>query len=198
MPPGVSAINDLQAAEHPQARPTGQSCITVRQAPPAASACQHVPGQSSLPSPRARLIPIPPSSCILSLSTPLFRGYYRLQASWQRPPGNTALFFRLYIRKQGESEWQRVAQDKDLLTFTVADLQPMTTYEFRVQTYSNHAEGPYTDTFSAATAAGGACTCLCRPCLDVYNASSALNQVGPCPLFPLFSSLSTSSLLLWS
>eukprot|EP01147_Barroeca_monosierra_P003330 gene3330-6014_t len=80
-----------------------------------------------------------------------------IKVIWERPTGIKAYSFRLYMRKAGEDDtnWQRIAQDKDLLSFTTNQLEPITSYEFRVQSYGIQGDGKFSSVVCATTAAKG-------------------------------------------
>eukprot|EP00055_Hartaetosiga_balthica_P009848 m.40359 g.40359 ORF g.40359 m.40359 type:complete len:572 (+) comp6921_c0_seq5:61-1776(+) len=76
-----------------------------------------------------------------------------VQVRWDRPEGIAAYYFRLFMRQKGSEKWSKLAQEKDLLVFTTSSLQPITTYEFRVQSYSMSAgDGPFSHSIFLETA----------------------------------------------
>lgn len=91
---------------------------------------------------------------------------------WERPTGIKAYSFRLYMRKAGEDDtnWQRIAQDKDLLSFTTNQLEPITSYEFRVQSYGIQGDGKFSSVVCATTAAKGI------P-ISVFNLNNGLSNM---------------------
>ncbi|EDQ92284.1 uncharacterized protein MONBRDRAFT_21824 [Monosiga brevicollis MX1] len=79
-----------------------------------------------------------------------------IKVTWRRPMGLIAYSFRLYVKPQAAANnaWKRVLEGKDEYEYTLTDLEPSTTYEFKVQSFGMAGDGPFSDIITATTKAG--------------------------------------------